>query len=88
MSEHRRRTRIVATSARPPTRPTCSRWCSGPGVDAGAAQLLARRSVGAGGAREAVRAMAQRIGREVGILADLPEPKIRVGDLHRGQGAR
>ena len=42
---------------------------------------------------EAVRAMAARIGREVGILADLPGPKIRVetfaaGKVHLKAGNR
>jgi pyruvate kinase len=33
------------------------------------------------GTIEAIRAAAQRVGREVAVLGDLPGPKLRVGEL-------
>lgn len=85
MSEHRRRTRILATL--------------GPATDApGVLDALLRAGVdvvrlnfshgdpSAQVARaQAVREAAQRVGTEVGILADLPGPKIRIERFAEGK---
>ena len=44
-------------------------------------QLLPRRPRAPGGTIEDIRAAAERVGREVAILGDLPGPKLRIGEL-------
>ena len=85
MSEHRRRTRILATL--------------GPATDApGVLDALLRAGLNAvrlnfshgdpsqqAARAQAVREAAQRLGVEVGILADLPGPKIRIETFAEGR---
>ena len=44
-------------------------------------QLLPRRPRAPGATIEAIRAAAERVGREVAVLGDLPGPKLRIGEL-------
>ena len=85
MSEHRRRTRIVATLGPATDAPGVLDELLRAGVDVvrlnfshgDPASQLARA--------QAVREAAQRAGTEVGILADLPGPKIRVETFAGGR---
>ena len=87
MSEHRRRTRIVATLGPATDPPEVLEALLCAGVDV----VRLNFSHGDPSAQvercEAVRAMAASIGREVGILADLPGPKIRVETFAEGKVA-
>lgn len=85
MSEHRRRTRILATLGPATDAPGVLEALLGAGVNAvrlnfshgDPASQLARA--------QAVREAAARVGVEVGILADLPGPKIRIEKFADGR---
>ncbi len=85
MSEHRRRTRILATLGPATDPPGMLESLFRAGVDAvrlnfshgDPAEQVARA--------QAVRDAAQRVGREIGILADLPGPKIRIETFAEGR---
>lgn len=87
MSEHRRRTRIVATLGPATDPPEVLEAVLRAGVDV----VRLNFSHGDPSAQiqraEAVRAVAARLGREIGILADLPGPKIRVERFAAGKVA-
>lgn len=84
MPEHRRRTRILATLGPATDGEGCLVALLRAGVD------CVRLNFSHGSADEhraraaAVRAAAAECGREVGILADLPGPKIRIGRFAEG----
>jgi pyruvate kinase len=79
-----RRTRIIATLGPSTDSPAVLEALLAAGVDvvrlnaahSGAAELELRRA--------AVRATAEKLGRNVGVLVDLPGPKIRVGQIAPG----
>ena len=87
MSEHRRRTRIVATLGPATDPPDVLEAVLRAGVDVVRLNFSHGDPSAQVARGEAVRAMAQRIGREVGILADLPGPKIRVETFAEGKVA-
>jgi pyruvate kinase len=85
MSEHRRRTRILATLGPATDAPGMLEALLRAGVDVvrlnfshGDPSAQAERA-------QAVREVAQRLGTEVGILADLPGPKIRIETFADGR---
>src|SRR5690606_9675273 len=78
MSEHRRRTRIVATLGPATDPPEVLEAVLRAGVDVVRLNFSHGDPSAQVARGEAVRVIAAKIGREVGILADLPGPKIRV----------
>ena len=78
MTDHRRRTRIVATLGPATDPPEVLEALLRAGVDVVRLNFSHGDPASQVARGEAVRAMALKIGREVGILADLPGPKIRI----------
>ena len=85
MSEHRRRTRIVATLGPATDPPEVLEAMLRAGVDVVRLNFSHGDPSAQVARGEAVRAIAAKIGREVGILADLPGPKIRVETFAAGK---
>ena len=85
MTEHRRRTRIVATLGPATDPPEVLEAVLRAGVDVVRLNFSHGDPSGQVARGEAVRAMALKIGREIGILADLPGPKIRVETFATGK---
>ena len=75
---HHRRTRIVATLGPATDPPEILEAVLRAGVDVVRLNFSHGDPSAQVARGEAVRAMALKIGREIGILADLPGPKIRV----------
>ncbi|HSD17712.1 MAG TPA: pyruvate kinase, partial [Thermomonas sp.] len=84
---HQRRTRIVATLGPATDPPEVLEAVLRAGVDVVRLNFSHGDPSAQVARGEAVRAMAAKIGREVGILADLPGPKIRVETFAAGKVA-
>ncbi len=82
---HHRRTRIVATLGPATDPPEVLESVLRAGVDVVRLNFSHGDPSAQVARGEAVRAMAEKIGREVGILADLPGPKIRVETFAAGK---
>ncbi|MEP6633368.1 MAG: pyruvate kinase [Luteimonas sp.] len=78
MSEHRRRTRIIATLGPATDAPGVLDALLRAGVDVVRLNFSHGDPAAQIARAETVREAAQRVGTEVGILADLPGPKIRI----------
>src|SRR5690554_6299442 len=78
MSEHRRRTRILATLGPATDAPGVLDALLQAGVDVVRLNFSHGEPEAQAARARAVRESAARVGKEVGILADLPGPKIRV----------
>ena len=78
MTEQRRRTKILATLGPATDAPGVLDALLRAGVDVVRLNFSHGDPSGQIARAEAVRAAAARVGREVGILADLPGPKIRI----------
>ena len=87
LAVHQRRTRIVATLGPATDPPEVLEAVLRAGVDVVRLNFSHGDPSAQVARGEAVRAMASRIGREVGILADLPGPKIRVETFATGKVA-
>ena len=87
IAAHRRRTRIVATLGPATDSPEVLEAVLRAGVDVVRLNFSHGDPSEQVARGEAVRAMALKIGREVGILADLPGPKIRVEKFAAGKVA-
>ena len=85
IAAHRRRTRIVATLGPATDPPEVLEAVLRAGVDVVRLNFSHGDPSAQVARAEAVRAMAAQIGREVGILADLPGPKIRVETFAAGK---
>ena len=85
MTEYRRRTRIVATLGPATDPPEVLEAVLRAGVDVVRLNFSHGDPAAQVARGEAVRAMAAKIGREIGILADLPGPKIRVETFAAGK---
>jgi pyruvate kinase len=83
--EHQRRTRIVATLGPATDPPAVLEAVLRAGVDVVRLNFSHGDPSAQVARGEAVRAMAAKIGREVGILADLPGPKIRIETFADGK---
>src|SRR5690606_19429808 len=93
MSEHRRRTRILATLGPATDAPGVLDALLQAGVDVVRLNFSHGDPAAQAARAQAVREAAARVGKEVGILADLPGPKIRVetfadGPVTLGAGER
>ncbi len=84
---HQRRTRIVATLGPATDPPEVLEALLRAGVDVVRLNFSHGDPSSQVARGEAVRAMALKIGREIGILADLPGPKIRVETFVEGKVA-
>ena len=84
---HQRRTRIVATLGPATDPPDILEAVLRAGVDVVRLNFSHGDPSAQVARGEAVRAMALKIGREIGILADLPGPKIRVETFAEGKVA-
>ncbi|MHC9084853.1 pyruvate kinase [Luteimonas sp. RIT-PG2_3] len=87
MSEHRRRTRILATLGPATDAPGVLDAILRAGVDVVRLNFSHGDPSDQIARAQAVREAAQRVGKEVGILADLPGPKIRVEKFAEGKVA-
>src|SRR5690606_26203034 len=87
MSEHRRRTRILATLGPATDPPEVLEGILRAGVNVVRLNFSHGDPSSQVARAEAVREAAQRVGVEVGILADLPGPKIRVERFAEGKVA-
>jgi pyruvate kinase len=85
IAAHRRRTRIVATLGPATDSPEVLEAVLRAGVDVVRLNFSHGDPSAQVARGEAVRAMAGKLGREVGILADLPGPKIRVETFAAGK---
>ena len=85
MSEHRRRTRILATLGPATDPPGVLDAIFRAGVNVVRLNFSHGDPAGQVARAEAVREAAARVGVEVGILADLPGPKIRVERFAEGK---
>ena len=85
--QHHRRTRIVATLGPATDPPEVLEAVLRAGVDVVRLNFSHGDPSAQVARGEAVRAMAAKIGREIGILADLPGPKIRVETFVDGKVA-
>ncbi len=85
MSEHRRRTRILATLGPATDPPGVLDALFRAGVDVVRLNFSHGDPSAQAARAEAVREAAQRVGAEVGILADLPGPKIRIERFAEGK---
>ena len=86
-SAHQRRTRIVATLGPATDPPEVLEAVLRAGVDVVRLNFSHGDPSSQVARGEAVRAMALKIGREIGILADLPGPKIRIETFAEGKVA-
>jgi pyruvate kinase len=87
MSEYRRRTRILATLGPATDAPGVLDAILSAGVDVVRLNFSHGDPSSQATRAQAVREAAQRVGKEVGILADLPGPKIRVERFVEGKVA-
>jgi pyruvate kinase len=85
MTEQRRRTKILATLGPATDAPGVLDALLRAGVDVVRLNFSHGDPSGQVARAEAVRAAAARVGREVGILADLPGPKIRIETFANGK---
>lgn len=85
MSEHRRRTRILATLGPATDAPGVLDTLLRAGVDVVRLNFSHGDPSAQVARAQAVREAAQRVGTEVGILADLPGPKIRIERFAEGR---
>lgn len=85
MSEHRRRTRILATLGPATDPPSVLDALLHAGVDAVRLNFSHGDPAAQVARAQAVREAAKRVGVEVGILADLPGPKIRIETFAAGR---
>jgi len=85
MSEHRRRTRILATLGPATDAPGVLDALLRAGVDVVRLNFSHGDPAAQIARAQAVREAAQRVGTEVGILADLPGPKIRIERFAEGR---
>ena len=83
--EQRRHTRIVATLGPATDPPEVLEAVLRAGVDVVRLNFSHGDPSGQVARGEAVRAVAAKLGREIGILADLPGPKIRVETFAQGK---
>jgi len=80
-SDMRRRTKIVATVGPASREPEVLRQLFEAGVDVFRLNFAHGTPVDQGENVRRIRAISEEVGREVGIMGDLPGPKLRLGDL-------
>ncbi len=85
MSEHRRRTRILATLGPATDAPGVLEAILRAGVDVVRLNFSHGDPSSQAARADSVREAARRVGKEIGILADLPGPKIRVETFAEGR---